>query len=55
VVDVDCLPAGCGLGTPTGVRVTVGVRMFDPFFGIPFLGEEGLLMYSDVEMDYVGS
>jgi hypothetical protein len=52
---VDCRPGGCGLGTPSTVYVRVGVRMFDPIFDVSYAGgEEGLFLYADSEINYVG-
>lgn len=53
VTTVDCRPAGCGLGIPTTVYVRVGVLMFDPIFSVPDAAD-GLLLYADSEMNYVG-
>lgn len=54
VPTVDCRPLGCGLGIPSTVYVRVGVRMFDPIFEVPYVDEDGLALYADSEMNYVG-
>jgi hypothetical protein len=55
IVTIDCRPTGCGSGTPTSVYVRVTVNMFDPIFNVSFVGsDEGLRMYAESEMNYVG-
>jgi TadE-like protein len=54
ITTVDCRPLGCGLGIPSTVYVRVGVLMFDPIFQVPYGGEDGLALYADSEINYVG-
>lgn len=55
VVTIDCRPFGCGQGAPTTVYVRVSVTMFDPIFQVSYAGgDDGLRMYAESEINYVG-
>lgn len=55
-ITVECDGVACdGYSVPSRVRITIRMRVQDPFFGSDLGGFDGILISSNAEMVYIGS